>query len=468
VNGASPGAELSALLAHRAGRNPGGQALVELFADGSERVTTWSELRIGTTAVASRLRALAATHGDIVACFPGRQVADSIVRALGALLAGVPFFPMPDAAAADHARLVRLVSPLGTPVDPEGTLLTQPEPASPRPPARPDVLLATSGTSGPPNVVAHSFGLARPGRVGFSLLLDSARWSPAARQLVTLPCYHIAPVQSSIRGVIAGNTLVIRDVSDGGLLETAAKHKIDWMLTTPHHMTHALRESGPAPRWLEQVQGVLHTGSWCPPATKRAWLTLVGPHRLFEMYGGTEAPGMTFAEGTTWLERPGTVGRGFFTRVSIRDEDGAELPAGAVGEVYLRTLRPGVALGTHWLRRSADGFISLGDTGWLDDSGCLFLKGRAGQAIEHRDGATWLTELESALAEHPAVADIAVHRLGESDSVRLQVSVAGSNTVSAAQLAHIVRGAARHPIEIDSVEFVPRINRSPMGKTIAR
>jgi bile acid-coenzyme A ligase len=461
------GGELAELLRRRAGSDRRGTALVDVRADGTDHRLTWSDLDAATEALASRLGAMA-LDGPIVACFPGADVASAVVNAVGALRAGVPFFPMPRTNADATVRLLALASQVGRAVDPTCRILHDADPNGPGPAGpgcRPvTLLLATSGTSGPPNLIGHTFDLARVEGGGFSLLFDRAGWTPSQRQLATLPCSHIAPILSAVRGVVDGNTVVSARPEEHSPLELAAEYGIDWMLTTPHHMTQALRRSIPTPA---HPPSVLHTGSGCPVTTKRAWLELIGPDRLFEMYGGTEAPGMTFVDGRTWLRLPGTVGKGFLTRVSIRDPHGTELPGGELGEIHLKTLRRSVELGPGRLRRSPDGFTSLGDCGWLDGDGHLFVRGRAADRIENGASSTWPAELAAALMADLTLVDVAVdlgRHPGRPSVTVTAVPADPDRPPTRTEFQNLISTATGGHVALGAVHLVTAIERSPMGK----
>ncbi|HEX6510439.1 MAG TPA: AMP-binding protein [Chloroflexota bacterium] len=465
---------LVALLSERALSQDSRPALVEISQNGMRRRKTSRDLDQVSAAVSSRLARRARADGPVVACFPGSPILEAIEYALGALRAGIPLFPMPaDLETPDRVRLLHTASAIGIPVDPATGSVIADCPAGHSRPAPPglveaNVLLATSGTTGPPNLVAHRFDLIRAGTTGFSLLFGRAGWRAGQRQLLTLPCSHIAPIQAAIRGVVDGNTIVTMNVVTGELLDLALEHQIDWMLTAPHQMAQAAASSRAMGERVPRRLSVLHTGSGCPAATKRAWISTVGPENLFEMYGGTEAPGMTFVDGVTWLERPGTVGKGFLSRVSIRDESGVEVPPGVEGEVYLKTFRTGTPVGgEHWLRRTDDGFMSLGDVGSLDDDGYLFVKGRRAQRVRHHGVAVWLTELESAIAEHPAVSDVAVEAFVECSSTRISVTVAVADRATAPsspEIEQIVRRFGHAAMRIEEPRFVSQIDRTAIGK----
>jgi bile acid-coenzyme A ligase len=158
------------------------------------------------------------------------------------------------------------------------------------------------------------------------------------------------------------------------------------------------------------LRGVVHMSAPCPPQVKRFWTDLIGPDRVFEIYGATEGIGMTIARGDEWLAHPGTVGKGFFTQLRILDEAMTPLPGGS-GLVFMRSLArsmPRYLPGSGGLRTSPDGFCSLGDHGHLDEEGYLYLEPRRIDMINVAGENVYPTEIEAVLTRCPGIADAAV------------------------------------------------------------
>jgi bile acid-coenzyme A ligase len=129
-------------------------------------------------------------------------------------------------------------------------------------------------------------------------------------------------------------------------------------------------------------------------------------------YGMTEQLGLTSLRGDEWLSHPGSVGRGFReTEIRIQDEHGNVLPPGEVGEIYLRSPRTGTYAylgGSALLPTTADGFGSAGDLGHLDEDGYLYIADRRVDMIITGGANVFPAEVESALSEHPDIADVVV------------------------------------------------------------
>jgi long-chain acyl-CoA synthetase len=161
---------------------------------------------------------------------------------------------------------------------------------------------------------------------------------------------------------------------------------------------------------VSSLESVVHAAAPCPPEIKRQMLAWWGPV-IWETYGGMEAPA-TIATPQQWLDRPGTVGRPIRgMKLSILGEDGEELPPGTVGHVYMETggamfeyrgepeLTASVRLGRAF---------TIGDMGYLDADGFLFLSDRAKDVIISGGVNIYPAEVEGVLSAHPAVGDVAV------------------------------------------------------------
>jgi bile acid-coenzyme A ligase len=248
---------------------------------------------------------------------------------------------------------------------------------------------------------------------GFGQRLDGT-------QLVPGPLYHNAPFTFSVSALLTGNHLVVLSRFDAArTLELVEQHRIDWMLLVPTMMHRIWRLPGDERlgRDLSSLAGILHLGAPCPPWLKEAWIDWLGPERIWELYAGTEAQGVTTIGGEEWLAHRGSVGRPQGGRMRICDPDGVELPAGEVGEVWMEVPpdRPPTYRYIGAEARSRDGWESLGDLGWMDTDGYLYLADRMADMILSGGANVYPAEVEAALDEHPHVASCAVVGLPDDD-----------------------------------------------------
>jgi bile acid-coenzyme A ligase len=165
---------------------------------------------------------------------------------------------------------------------------------------------------------------------------------------------------------------------------------------------------------LSSLRTALHVGAPCPPDVKRGWLArLPAPEILLELYSGTESQSSAMIDGRDWLAHPGSVGRVTRGEMAVWDDDGRECPPGVTGEIWMRPDGPPTY---HYLgatARSVGGWESLGDMGWFDEAGYLFLADRRADMIIVGGANVYPAEVEAALLAHPEVADAVV--VGEPD-----------------------------------------------------
>ncbi len=274
-------------------------------------------------------------------------------------------------------------------------------------------MLYTSGTTGRPKGVHRKQTRAGPGA---RLIAQMIGYRPGEdTHLATGPLYHAAPLAFSLSGPLtAGVGVVMMDGWDAErALALVAEHRITHthMVPTMFHRLLALDETLRADHELDSLRMILHGAAPCPVAVKRRLIDWLGPI-VYEYYAATEGWG-AFVTSETWLERPGTVGLPEPGAIRILDDEGRELPAGEIGRIYLRapegdrfayykdeakTRKAFDAEGTHF---------TLGDMGYLDEEGYLFLADRSADVIITGGVNVYPAEVDAALLEHPAVADAA-------------------------------------------------------------
>jgi bile acid-coenzyme A ligase len=183
-------------------------------------------------------------------------------------------------------------------------------------------------------------------------------------------------------------------------------------------MSRMLRAPGLAKADLSSVRSMWHLAAPCPEWVKRGWIDLLGARRVNELWAATELTGVTTIDGEQWLEHPGSVGRGWHTEIRILDAERRPLPPGEVGEVFSR-FGGGPAqyryLGAAALETVEDDFSSVGDLGYLDAEGYLYLADRRVDLIISGGANVVPAEVESVLTQHSAVRDAAVIGLKDDD-----------------------------------------------------
>ena len=273
----------------------------------------------------------------------------------------------------------------------------------------------SGGSTGRPKLIVSG----APG-----LMLENAgvgmHMTPGGAELIPGPLYHNAPFSMLCAGLFTGNHVVLMKRFDpAAALDAIDRHRIDFMLVVPTMMSRMLRalEAGPGRYDISSLQTVWHGAAPCADWLKEAWIGLVGGDHLYEMYAGTEGQAMTTLTGTEWLEHRGSVGTPMYGEIRILDADGKEVPRGEVGDIYMRGPE-GAPKSYRYVGAEAverDGWESLGDIGWMDDDGYLYVSDRRTDLILCGGANVYPAEVENALTEHPLVETAVVVGLPDDD-----------------------------------------------------
>jgi acyl-CoA synthetase (AMP-forming)/AMP-acid ligase II len=304
--------------------------------------------------------------------------------------------------------------------------------------------------------------------------------SPVARlgpHLVAGPLHHTGPL-SGLRCLAAGTpTAVLPRFEAVAALAVIEQYRIASSIMVPTHFARllALATQARADYDVSSLRRIAHTGAPCPADVKRAMIDWLGPV-IVEAYGATEVGSVTVIESADWLSHPGSVGRAVPPfEVSIRDENGRELPAGAEGLVCVRNSRDGGPRYLHDPEKTdasfvADGHFVMGEIGLLDADGYLYLTDRASDLVVSGGVNIYPAEAEAVLAAHPDVRDVAVIGVPEPDlgEELMALVVRGDPTLAAEDLMAWCRDRLTHYKCPRSVRFVPGLPRTAMGKLSKR
>lgn len=234
------------------------------------------------------------------------------------------------------------------------------------------------------------------------------------------PLYHNGPIVWSCHVLVWGGHVVVLPRFDAeGTLAAIAEHHatVAYLVPTMMKRIWALPDVVRDRYDLSSLRVVWHLAEPCPAWLKEVWIDWLGPERIYELYGGTEGQLATIITGTQWLAHRGSVGRPIGGDVMVCDADGIELPVGELGEVWLRSARdtPSYRYVGAEARAREGGWESLGDNGWVDADGYLYLGDRVGDMILTGGANVYPAEVEAALLEHAAVRSCAVIGLPDED-----------------------------------------------------
>lgn len=342
-------------------------------------------------------------------------------------------------------------------------------------------MVYSSGSTGRPKGIKQKLpdaGIDGPSAM-FAVYARKYGWSPATVYLLPAPLYHSGPLRFAMTMQHLGAKLVVMERFDAALaLELCARHRVTDAHFVPTMMARILKLPEAVRRGadLSSVRRIIHGAGPCAPELKRAMIDWVGPI-LEESYGGTEGNGLTMISSAEWLDHPGSVGRPFVGSVHVVGEDGRDLPPGETGLVYFAGGPRFEYHGNPDKTREAydaQGRSTLGDIGYLDADGYLYLTDRRNNLIVTGGVNVYPQEIENALIAHAKVYDVAVFGLPDLEmGERIQAVVqpvdpAGAGPGLEAELIAWCRARLAHYKAPSAVDFRDELPRHDTGKIYTR
>jgi bile acid-coenzyme A ligase len=466
---------------------PIGQNLSELAVEQPEapaityhgRTTTRWELDARSNRLARAYAELGVREGDLVSIMVPNSLEwyEAAIAAwkLGAIPQPLsPRLPAKERdqvlAVAPRALVVGL--PDGEVACPSVPLGFEPDPslsAEPLPPAvSPAYKAATSGGStGVPKLILAGSSSVLPRETGKAFFLE-----PGDTQLIAGPLYHNTYLTLSALGLLLGHHLVVMPKFDAAeALALIKHHRVTFFASVPtmlHRMLDVI-DKDPDAADFSSIRILWHMAAPCPIWLKERWIELVGPERLWELYGGTELQALTFINGTEWLTHKGSVGKVVSGEMCVFDEDGKPCPAGEIGEIYLRPT-PGSPATYRYIGatpRTIGDWDSLGDMGHFDAEGYLYLSDRRTDMILIGGRNVYPAEVEASLMEHPAVRTCAVVGLPHDDLGQVPHAVVDVKPGVSASAEELQRHLAERLVSYKvprSYDFVDEPLRDDAGK----
>jgi long-chain acyl-CoA synthetase len=301
---------------------------------------------------------------------------------------------------------------------------------------------------------------------------------PGCRALLPAPLYHSAPTLFARSALQTADLLVLTQRFDAlRVLSLVERYRIDTLYLVPIMYVRLLKLSDEerARYDLSSLRFIASTGAPCSPDVKRAMIEWLGPI-IYETYASSEVGMVTVIDSHDALARPGSAGRPVVdARVKIYRESGEPCGVGEVGLIYAR--QPAYPDFTYRNNEAArerierDGLVTLGDMGYLDAHGYLYVCDRASDMVISGGVNIYPAEIENVLARHPAISDSAVFGVPDHEYGERLVAVVECDkeaaALSAAELIDWLRPAIagyKIPREIDFVERLPRDDNGKIAK----
>ena len=419
VRGAGGDGEVSygRRLTEIAAERPDDVDLIVVDRDGNEREVTWRELEARANQIARALAAHGVGEGGVVGlALP--SCAEHVMVTVAIWKLGATLLPLRhDLPGWEMDRMLALAEPVALVSDQhqaacpvltrDDLAATRTLPDGPLPDAVSECvnLVASSGSTGLPKlIVTPSRGV-----VADDPSLATTRGDVPMVVLVLSPLYHVNGFAFAAPAMLEGGRVVILEKFDAArAVELIERHQITFTVMVPTMLQRVARLPDLRREQLASLQRIVYGGARVPDWVVERWLELVDPSIFVFSYGSSEKLGLVMMTGAEWAAHPGASGLPADVELSIRDDAGEPLPVGEVGEIFMRPTgerRLFEYIGMPTPAPTADGFYTIGDVGWLDADGYLYVTDRRKDLIVTGGANVFPAEVENALSEHPDVVD---------------------------------------------------------------
>jgi len=343
-------------------------------------------------------------------------------------------------------------------------------------------MLYSSGTTGRPKGIKKEFEanpIDAPNQFLRVLCADMCGMNAESIYLSPAPLYHAAPLRFNMMAIVLGGTSIIMEHFDAEeFLKLVEKYKVTQSQLVPTMFVRMLKlpEDVRKRYDVSTLKGAIHAAAPCPVDVKAKMIEWWGPI-LIEYYAGSEGNGVTVCTSKQWLEHRGSVGRAVVGKIKILGDDGEELPTGEIGSVYFADAPVFSYHNDPEKTKRAyndKGWSTLGDVGYLDADGFLYLTDRKSYMIISGGVNIYPQETEDVLITHPDVADVAVFGVPNDEMGEEVKAVVQPHDMARAGKAleeQLILFCRKHlsPIKCPrSIDFAPELPRTPTGKLVKR
>ncbi len=353
----------------------------------------------------------------------------------------------------------------------------------PEEPQTGSVMFYTSGTTGRPKGVRRKLPEAHPDDAAAAMMGLFMQFGVAPHDdhvhITVAPLYHGAPNNWATTSLHCGHPVILMDrFTPEGMLERIEKYRVthSHVVPTIFHRLLALPREIRDRYDISSLRTMIHAAAPCPVETKWKMLDWWGDV-IWEYYSATEIGG-TIIDPADWRRHPGTVGLPFpRAEVKIFDDDGNELPTGQSGKIYMRIEGNEFEYYKDQDKtRKAErgGFYTVGDIGYLDEDGYLFLNDRANDMIIVGGVNIYPAEIEGVLQQQEKIADVAVFGVPNADTgeeIKAVVELApgaDDDDATRAEIMEYCIGRLAKQRWPRSIDFTNEMPRDPSGKLYKR
>ncbi len=335
--------------------------------------------------------------------------------------------------------------------------------------------ICSSGSTGTPKVIVREQAAEYDPMLSVPFM---EAWAPVPRpqRILTLaPMYHTNGFATIFSLLNADDLVVVEKFDAARVVDAIERHRISTFTATPTMLQRIADLPDIDSRDLSSLVWILQGAAPMPPSLVYRWDRLIGADRIVMAYGMTEGLGLTALRGDEWMAHPGSVGRGVReTEIKILDSEHREVPNGQIGEIFLKSGQYG---GHSYLGQAPslpiteDGYQTVGDMGYVDDEAFLYLVDRRVDMIITGGANVFPAEVEHALIDHPAIADVVVIGLKDPDwGRRVHAVIEPADPAAPPAAAEVIAYAKdrlapyKVPKTVEIVDSIPRSEATKVNR----